>query len=209
MSSHISQKHSCSSANVIIPDELPLMRDSFFVKQGGVSAHYSPSAREIGSVRFPQRRHALPFQRATSHLPTLIASLLVLFICWPHFVTCMADRFCDPLLMAYVSIDQRRSHCLDSSWHVPPSSLVTLHFTVSRCLPSSRNPLPTDSNKIGGYAIQAEGNYLLKRFRLFGPDDYDVALNDSFVLPRYLAERAQPIPLQVLLIDNEEGLSSR
>jgi hypothetical protein len=194
------------------------MRDSVFVEQAGVSAHRSPSAREIGSVRFPQRRHSLPFQRATSHLPTLIASLLVLFICCPHFVTCVTDRFCDPLLMAYVSIDQRRSHCLDSSWQIPPSSLVTLHFTVSRCLLPSRNPLPTNSNrnplptnlnKIGGYAIQAEGNYLLKRFRVFGPDDYDVALNDSFVLPRYLAERAQPIPLQLLLIDNEEGLSSR
>jgi hypothetical protein len=185
------------------------MRYSVFVEQAGVSAHYSHSTRQIGSVRFPQRTHALPFLRATSHLPTLIASMLLLFICCPHVVTCVTDRFCDPLLMAYVSIDQRRSHCLDSSWHIPPSSLVTIHFTVSPCVPSSRNPLPTNLNKIGGYAIQAEGNYLLKRFRLFGPDDYDVALNDTFVLPRYLAARAQPIPLQVLLIDDEEGLSSR
>ncbi len=55
----------------------------------------------------------------------------------------------------------------------------------------------------------SEGTFLLKRFRLFGPGDFDVPLNDSFVLHPHLADRALPIPLELLLIDNEEGLSSR
>ncbi len=87
--------------------------------------------------------------------------------------------------------------------------MVTLHFTVSRCNPSSRNVPLLHVNEIGGYAVLTEGNFLLKRFRSFGPGDFDVPLNDSFVLPRYLAERVQPIPLEMLLIDHEEGLSSR
>jgi hypothetical protein len=185
------------------------MHAFIIVRHAIVPALFVPSAHVISSLRLPQRNAALPTLRGTSQFPALLAFVLSLFICCPVFKAGASDRFCDPLLMAYVTIDQRSSHCLDSLWQLPASSLVTLHFTVSRCRPSSRNLIAANANQIGGYAIQTEGVYLFKRFRVFGPDDYDVALNDSFVLPRYLAERAQPIPLQVLLIDHEEGLSSR
>ena len=179
------------------------------VRQAIVPAFVVPAAFLISSARLPQRSSAFPLLRVTTQFPALLAIALSLFICCPVFGADVSDRFCDPLLMAYVTIDQRSSHCLDSLWQLPPSSLVTLHFTVSRCSPSSRHLDAAHVNPIGGYAVQAEGVYLFKRFRAFGPGDYDVALNDSFVLPRYLAERAQPIPLQFLLIDHEEGLSSR
>ena len=190
--------------------ELPHMHAMASVRQASSLAPFVPGAHVIGSLRLPQRRRAaLSSLLVATQFPTLLAFTLSLFMCCPIFVMGASDRFCDPLLMAYVTIDQRGSHCLDSSWQLPPSSLVTLHFTVTRCSPSSPSLHAEKVSQIGGYAVQAEGVYLLKRFRDFGPDDYDVALNDSFVLPRHLAERLQPIPLEVLLIDHEEGLSSR
>jgi hypothetical protein len=84
-----------------------------------------------------------------------------------------------------------------------------LYFTVSRCTPAAIHTPAATVSQIGGYAVLSDGIFLLKRFRAFGADDFDVALNDSFVLPRHLVERALPIPLEVLLIDSEDGISSR
>jgi hypothetical protein len=111
--------------------------------------------------------------------------------------------------MAYVSIDQKNSHCLDNSWQIPPSLLVTVHFSISRCSPPNHRinaaPLP----QVSGYAIVTEGTFLLKRFRVFGIHDFDVALNETFMLPRDLVHHALAVPLEILLIDEEEGVSSR
>ena len=177
------------------------------MRQPNVLGPFLPAARVIG--RCPQRSAAFHSLLAASHIPLVLGCILLFLLALQSAASSVSDRFCDPLLMAHLSIDQRSSHCLDSSWQVPPSSTVTLHFTVSRCIPSSRNFLASNSNAIGGYAILTEGIFLLKRFRPFGPADFDVPLNDSFVLPRHLADRAHPIPLEILLFDYEEGLSSR
>jgi len=164
------------------------------------------------STRPLQRSAASPSPRllGPSQLPVmLLALILFLAACCPNIAAGVSDRFCDPLLMAFVSIDQQSSHCLDSAWRLPPSSLVTLHFTVSHCSPSPRYPLAAGATKVGGYAIVTEGVFLLKRYRHFDAHDFGVALNDSFVLPREFAARTQPIPLEFLLIDDEDGVSSR
>lgn len=175
---------------------------------------FTPSTRLAASSRLPQRKAVFPSSRlpclsrfsALQHI--LLALTLLLFTCCPS-ITGLSERFCDPLLMAFVSIDQRSSHCLDSAWRLPPSSLVTLHFAVSRCSVSPGHPLATSAPSVGGYAIVTEGVFLLKRYRHFGPGDFGLALNDSFVLPREFAARTQPIPLEFLLIDDEDGVSSK
>ena len=169
------------------------------------------SARSMPGTRPLQRSEASPSPclPGPSQLPVMLALILFLAACCPNFAAGVSDRFCDPLLMAFVSIDQRSSHCLDSAWRLPPSSLVTLHFTVSHCSPSPRYPPASGATKVGGYAIVTEGVFLLKRYRHFDAHDFGVALNDSFVLPREFAARTQPIPLEFLLIDDEDGVSSR
>jgi hypothetical protein len=167
------------------------------------------AAHVIRSDRLPQRRSAMHALRATSQFHAVLALFLSLYLFCPNIAASSSDRFCDPLLSAHLSIDQRRSHCLDTSWQPPPSSLVTLYFTVSRCTPAAIHAPAASVSQIGGYAVLSDGIFLLKRFRAFGAGDFDVALNDSFVLPRHLVERALPIPLEVLLIDSEDGISSR
>jgi hypothetical protein len=168
------------------------------------------AAGAIGRSKSSQGSAALHSLLVATQSPgALLGFILLVLSALQSAASTTSDRFCDPLLMAHVSIDQRSSHCLDSSWQVPSSSMVTLHFTVSRCIPSSRNLIASSVNTIGGYAVLSEGIFLLKRFHRFGPADFNIPLNDSFVLPRFLADRAQPIPLEILLFDDDEGLSSR
>lgn len=182
---------------------------SILMRRYNVWISFPLPARLIGSARPPHSTTAVPLLIFIPQFSVALVCLLVFLSFCPNDASRLSDRFCDPLLMAHLSIDQRSSHCLDSSWQVPPSAMVTLYFTVSRCIPSSRKLLSSNANQIGGYAVLTEGIFLLKRFRPFGPGDFDVPLNDSFVLPRYFADRVQPVPLEILLIDHEEGLSSR